>query len=64
MTEDHPQRAIHVAKADKICAGHDSLAMHKKVAHASCVDSLLRRFLCGFSIVQELRAPCTGSHGI
>ena len=32
MTEDHPERAthVHVAKADKICAGHDSLAMRKK----------------------------------
>ena len=31
-TEDHPERAIHVTKADKICA------MHKNVVRASCVD--------------------------
>ena len=31
-------KELHVAKADKICAGHDSLAMRNKVVHASCVD--------------------------
>ena len=37
---------VYVAKADNICAGHDSLAMHKKVVQACYVDySVIRESL-------------------